>query len=59
MLLLDVLQAQNELDTARLRYADAVVRYNQSQVNLLASLGLLDAPALSPATQPSRAVPVP
>jgi multidrug efflux system outer membrane protein len=43
LLLLDVLQAENELDVARLRYADAVARYNQSQVNLLAALGLLEA----------------
>jgi outer membrane protein TolC len=42
LLLIDVLQAQNELDGARLRYADAVVRYNQSQITLLAALGLLE-----------------
>jgi outer membrane protein TolC len=50
MLLLDVLQAEDELDAARLRHADAVVHYNQSQVNLLASLGLLTAPTVSPPT---------
>jgi outer membrane protein TolC len=56
MLLIDVLQAQNEVDTGRLRYADAVVRYNQAQINLLAALGLLDAPTLgAPATRPSEA----
>jgi outer membrane protein TolC len=53
MLLLDVLQAQDELDAARLRYADAVVHYNQSQVNLLASLGVLTSQAMSPTTRPT------
>ncbi len=48
MLLIDVLQAQNELDAARLRSADAVIRYNQSQVTLLAALGLLEEGALRP-----------
>jgi len=38
---LDVLQAQDALTQARLRYILAVVGYNQAQVNLLASLGLL------------------
>jgi len=42
-LLLDVLQAENAVEDARLRYVTAVVHYNQSQVNLLAALGLLDA----------------
>ena len=41
-LTIDVLQAQDAADQARLRYATAVVRYNQSQVNLLAALGLID-----------------
>lgn len=50
LLLLDVLQAQDQLDTARLRYADAAVHYNQSQLNLLASVGLLTAPAITPTT---------
>jgi outer membrane protein TolC len=40
MLLLDVLQTQDQFDNARLRYTQAVARYNQSQVNLLASLGV-------------------
>jgi outer membrane protein TolC len=54
MLLLDVLQAEDELDTARLRFADAVVHYNQSQLNLLASLGLLNAQVISPpSTRPT------
>jgi outer membrane protein TolC len=53
MLLLDVLQAEDELDVARVRYADAVVHYNQSQVNLLASLGLLSTSTMTlPTTQP-------
>ena len=42
MLTLDVLQAADAVDQARLRYADAVVRYNQSQVNLLAAVGVID-----------------
>lgn len=41
-LFIDVLQAQDTADQARLRYATAVVRYNQSEINLLAALGLLD-----------------
>ncbi|MFQ5463306.1 MAG: TolC family protein [Phycisphaerae bacterium] len=42
MTALDVLQAQDAATIARLRYAESVVRYNQSQVNLLAALGLAD-----------------
>jgi outer membrane protein TolC len=42
MTTLDVLQSQDALAQARVRFADAVVRYNQSQVNLLAAIGLLD-----------------
>jgi outer membrane protein TolC len=56
LLLLDVLQAEDVVDSARLRHAEAVLRYNQSQVNLLAAIGLLEADRLSPAgsaTQPS------
>lgn len=41
-LTVDVLQAEEAADQARVRYATAIVRYNQSQVNLLASLGILD-----------------
>ena len=41
MTTIDVLQAQDAASQARLRYAEAVVRYNQSQVELLASLGLV------------------
>lgn len=41
-LLIDVLQAQDAADQARLRYASAVVQYNQSQIDLLAALGLID-----------------
>ena len=56
MTLLDVLQAQDSATQARLRYAEAVVRFNQSQVDLLASLGLLDKEALAPSTlDPSHA----
>jgi outer membrane protein TolC len=46
MTTLDVLQAQDAVAQARLRHAEAVVRYNQSQVNLLAGIGLLDEQAL-------------
>lgn len=38
---LDVLQAQDAAIQGRLRYATAVIRFNQSQVDLLASLGLV------------------
>ncbi len=47
MLAVDVLQAEDAVDQARLRYVDAVVHYNQSQVNLLAAVGLLDRDTLS------------
>jgi outer membrane protein TolC len=60
MLTIDVLQAQRAVDDARLRYAEAVVRYNQSQVNLLAAMGVLDEHSLllgaqtaSPSTAPA------
>ena len=36
------LQAERAADRARLRYATALVRYNQSQINLLAALGLIE-----------------
>ncbi len=39
---LDVLQTQDAVSQARLRFAAAVARYNQAQVDLVASLGLLD-----------------
>lgn len=45
-LTIDVLQSADAVDRARLRHADAVVRFNQAQVNLLASLGLIDEEAL-------------
>jgi outer membrane protein TolC len=55
MLLLDVLQAEDEVNAARLRYANAVVRYNQSQANLLSALGLMSGPTLlGPSTQPTK-----
>jgi outer membrane protein TolC len=41
-LTIDVLQAQDTADQARLRYSTALIRYNQSQINLLAALGLID-----------------
>jgi len=46
MTTLDVLQSQDAMARARLRHAEAVVRYNQSQVNLLASLGMIGEKAL-------------
>lgn len=46
MTTLDVLQAQDVVTQARLRYAEAVVHYNQSQVDLLAAIGLLDEQSL-------------
>jgi len=42
MTTLDVLQAQDAATQARLRYASSVVHFNQSQINLLAALGLID-----------------
>jgi outer membrane protein TolC len=42
MTMLDVLQSQDAHALARLRYAEVVVQYNISQVNLLAALGLID-----------------
>jgi len=41
-LTIDVLQAENAAEKARLRRATAMVRYNQAQINLLAALGLID-----------------
>ncbi|HEY8749136.1 MAG TPA: TolC family protein [Tepidisphaeraceae bacterium] len=41
-LLVDVLLAENAAADARLRYVSAVIHYDQSQVNLLAAVGLLD-----------------
>ncbi len=49
MTTLDVLIAQQAVALARLRYATAVVSYNQAEVNLLAAIGLLDAATLSAA----------
>ncbi|MDB5297726.1 MAG: TolC family protein [Phycisphaerales bacterium] len=59
LLLLDVLQAEDQLDAARLRYADAVAHYNQSQVNLMAALGLLEAQRLTPESPPPATTPAP
>lgn len=46
---LDVLQAQSSLAQGRLRRSRAVVGYNQSQVDLLAAVGLLDEQSLASA----------
>ena len=53
MTTLDVLQAQDAVTQARLRYAEAVVGYNQSQVNLLAAIGVLDEGTLARSSPPS------
>ncbi len=45
----DVLLAEDALNRARQHYTGAVVNYDQSQVNLLAALGLLDKTRLVPA----------
>ncbi len=47
-LTVDVLQAEDALNNAQLRYASAATAYNQSQVNLLAALGLIDSVSLTP-----------
>jgi outer membrane protein TolC len=44
---LDVLQTQDAVMHARLRQAESIVRYNQSQVILLSALGLIDEVALA------------
>jgi outer membrane protein TolC len=41
-LFLDVLQAQDAFNQARLNQATAITSYNQAQVNLLMALGLID-----------------
>jgi outer membrane protein TolC len=41
-LLLDVLQSEDALNSARLRHTTAVVTYNKAQIDLLAALGQLD-----------------
>ena len=46
-LLLETLQAQQELDAARVSLAAAAVHYDQAQVDLLAAVGLLDEGALT------------
>jgi outer membrane protein TolC len=48
MTTLDVLQAQDVLAQARLRFADAIVHYNQAQVSLLAVVGLLSEDRFTP-----------
>lgn len=53
-LTIDVLQAQDAADQARLRYVTALVRYNQSQINLLAALGLIDPESVEGRPAPPR-----
>jgi outer membrane protein TolC len=50
-LFLDLLQAQDAVNQARLNYATAITSYNQSQVNLLAALGLIVQTEVAAATQ--------
>ncbi len=57
MTTLDVLTAQDSLSRAGLRYAHAVVGYNQAQVDLLASLGLVDGAALGVTRDVAQDVP--
>lgn len=59
MTTLDVLQAQDAVAQARLRHAEAVVTFNQAQVNLLAAIGLLDADALLASRTEPPATPLP
>lgn len=55
MLTIDVLQAQDAVEQARLNYVTAVVRYNQAQVNLRAALGLTEEVSeQAPATQSAK-----
>ena len=53
-LTIDVLQAQDAAYQARLRYATALVRYNQSQINLLAAIGLIDQETVEGRPAPPR-----
>jgi outer membrane protein TolC len=55
MLTVDVLQAQDAADAAQLRYAAAVVHYNESQVDLLAALGLIEESQLTNSAPPTAA----
>jgi outer membrane protein TolC len=53
-LTVDVLVAQDAADQARLRYVTAVIRYNQAEINLLASLGLIEESRIVGASLPPR-----
>jgi outer membrane protein TolC len=59
-LFLDLLQAQDAVNQARLNYANAITSYNQSQVNLLTALGLVDQTnvALAPLRRTPKVPPV-
>ncbi|MEO6434552.1 MAG: TolC family protein [Tepidisphaeraceae bacterium] len=48
MTLLDVLQAESTLADARLRNSEAIARFDQAQINLVAALGMLDTRSLGP-----------
>lgn len=51
LLTVDVLQAQAAADLSRLRYIDALVHYNQAQVNLSAALGVAPVAPVEAATR--------
>ena len=56
-LFLDLLQAQDAVNQARLNHANAITSYNQSQVNLLTALGLInqaDVAAASPSSKQGK-----
>jgi len=57
-LILDVLLAEDTADQAHLHYATAVINYNQSQINLLAALGLIDSMNVDGRLTPAPALPV-
>ena len=54
-LFLDLLQAQDAVNQARLNHANAITSYNQAQVNLLAALGLIDQANVAAALPPPAA----
>jgi outer membrane protein TolC len=51
-LFLDLLQAQDTVNQARLNHANAITSYNQAQVNLLTALGLIDQANVAAASPP-------
>jgi outer membrane protein TolC len=53
-LFLDILQAQDAFNQARLNHANAITSYNQAQVNLLTALGLIDQSNVAAVSPPPR-----